>query len=103
MEVTSRASRLLHSAEATNTATTRSPQSSSGMPTTAASLTLLSAGCSDHGRDEIPAAQAPQEDAPGAVDATPSGAIEVTVTYDGSPVIETLRVNKDVEQCGPTS
>ncbi|MBI4247393.1 MAG: hypothetical protein HY614_09435, partial [Candidatus Rokubacteria bacterium] len=28
------------------------------------------------------------------------GSIEVEVKYDGAPVVETIKINKDVEQCG---
>ena len=28
------------------------------------------------------------------------GTIEATVTYNGAPQVETLKVNKDTEQCG---
>ena len=37
---------------------------------------------------------------PGAVDAQAGGAVEVTVTYMGAPVIEKLKINKDTQQCG---
>ncbi len=37
---------------------------------------------------------------PGPVDAQAGGAVEVTVTYMGAPVIEKLKINKDTQQCG---
>src|SRR6266480_2088468 len=37
---------------------------------------------------------------PGPVDAQGGGTVEVTVTYNGAPVVEKLKVNKDTEKCG---
>src|SRR5881296_1850673 len=37
---------------------------------------------------------------PGPVDAQVGGTVEVTVTYNGAPVVEKLKVNKDTEKCG---
>ncbi len=37
---------------------------------------------------------------PGPVDAQAGGAVEVTVTYMGAPVVEKLKVNKDTQKCG---
>ena len=37
---------------------------------------------------------------PGPVDAQAGGAVEVTVTYAGAPVVEKLKVNKDTQKCG---
>ncbi len=37
---------------------------------------------------------------PGPVGAQAGGAVEVTVTYMGAPVIEKLKINKDTQQCG---
>jgi len=37
---------------------------------------------------------------PGPVDAQAGGAVEVTVTYMGAPVVEKLKINKDTQQCG---
>src|SRR5436853_7546108 len=37
---------------------------------------------------------------PGPVDAQGGGTVEVTVTYNGPPVVEKLKVNKDTEKCG---
>ena len=37
---------------------------------------------------------------PGPVDAQAGGAVEVTVTYTGAPVVEKLKVNKDTQKCG---
>ena len=37
---------------------------------------------------------------PGPVNAQGGGTVEVTVTYNGAPVIEKLKVNKDTEKCG---
>jgi hypothetical protein len=38
--------------------------------------------------------------APGRVDAQGGGTIEVEVKYNGPAQVETLKVNKDTEQCG---
>lgn len=56
------------------------------------------AGCSD----DRPVADAPATVPRAAVktDGTPVGTIEARVTYAGSPVVQTLKINKDVEQCG---
>src|SRR5216117_3324489 len=37
---------------------------------------------------------------PDPVDAQGGGTVEVTVTYNGAPVVEKLKVNKDTEKCG---
>src|SRR5437016_13867629 len=37
---------------------------------------------------------------PGPVDAQGGGTVEVTVTYNGAPVVEKLKGNKDTEKCG---
>jgi len=37
---------------------------------------------------------------PGPVGAQAGGAVEVTVTYMGAPVVEKLKVNKDTQKCG---
>jgi plastocyanin len=42
----------------------------------------------------------PAAEAPAAVGPEGGGIIEATVTYDGPPVVQTVRVNKDPEQCG---
>jgi plastocyanin len=65
---------------------------------------LLVAGCSeDSGVAEAPAT-APRTSEEGkdarAPAAGPTGTIEARVTFAGAPVVETLKVNKDVEQCG---
>jgi hypothetical protein len=70
----------------------------------AATLVFLMTGCSE---------QAPRADAPSASPPTTggeaaatreqtanTGVIEAQVIYAGTPVSETIRVNKDVEQCG---
>jgi plastocyanin len=36
----------------------------------------------------------------GPADAQGGGAVEVMVTYSGAPVVETLKINKDTQQCG---
>jgi len=57
-------------------------------------LALALAGCSDS-RSEAPAGSSTTAGPPAA-----AGSIAVRVTYAGPPDIETLRINKDVEQCG---
>jgi len=37
---------------------------------------------------------------PGPVDAQGGGTVEVAVTYNGAPVVEKLKINKDTQQCG---
>lgn len=39
--------------------------------------------------------------APPGATAQGGGTIEAEVRYDGAPVVETIKTNKDVEQCGP--
>ncbi|MGH7311533.1 MAG: carboxypeptidase regulatory-like domain-containing protein, partial [Candidatus Rokuibacteriota bacterium] len=57
------------------------------------------AGCS-----EEPSATAPRAEGENAMvktaPAANTGAIEARVTYAGAPVVETITINKDVEQCG---
>jgi plastocyanin len=68
----------------------------------AAGLVLAVSGCAE----ESPVAEAPapatSTDNASALPATAAdlGAIEVRVTYAGTSVVETIRINKDVEQCG---
>jgi len=62
------------------------------------------AGCSE----DSPVADAPPGSPGAATDggsvkapqAENTGAVEVRVTYAGAPVVETVKINKDVEQCG---
>jgi plastocyanin len=64
-------------------------------------LTLALGGCGDDPAAEAPAASpraaAPTVAAPPRAD---TGTLEARVAYAGAPVVETIRVNKDVEQCG---
>ena len=65
-------------------------------------LVVLIAGCSeDRAVSEAPPppTAAPSESA-AVRDTGPTGTIDARVTYGGAPVVETIRVNKDVEQCG---
>jgi plastocyanin len=63
---------------------------------------VVAAACSE----ERPEAQAPSSSPPtdGRDVATPQpkggGTIEARVTYAGTPVVETISINKDVQQCG---
>jgi hypothetical protein len=65
-------------------------------------LALALAGCSEEPATQTPAASPPASTQTDATPAPPanSGTIEVRVTYAGAPVVETISVNKDVEQCG---
>jgi plastocyanin len=69
---------------------------------TIGTLTLLLAGCGSEPSGETPAASPPAvtttESPPSA--AADTGSLEVRVTYAGAPVVETVSINKDVEQCG---
>ncbi|MBI2202870.1 MAG: hypothetical protein HYU41_03300 [Candidatus Rokubacteria bacterium] len=65
-------------------------------------VALAAAACSN---DQPDAPRVSDERAPAEVGgASPApgntGTIEVRVTYGGAPVVETLRINKDTEQCG---
>lgn len=66
-------------------------------------MTLALGGCGDEPTAETPAAArgaaAPTDAAPPAARAD-AGTIEVRVTYQGEPNVETIRINKDVEACG---
>ena len=66
-----------------------------------AAAVLVLAGCSEQPAAEAPAASAPVK----TTDAAPAapantGTVEVRVAYAGPPVVETISINKDVEQCG---
>ena len=67
-------------------------------------IAFLVAGCSDDSPVTEAPATAPrateQSEAPSARDAGPTGTIEARVTFKGAPVVETIKINKDVEQCG---
>jgi plastocyanin len=65
-------------------------------------LALALSGCSEEPATETPAASPPVAKPTDAGPAPPAdtGTIEVRVTYAGAPVVETIPVNKDVEQCG---
>lgn len=70
----------------------------------AGALALTTAGCSE----ESPVSQAPatspkktmEGDQSVPADAAATGTIEARVAYAGAPVVETIKINKDVEQCG---
>jgi plastocyanin len=68
--------------------------------------TLLAMGCqeSQQGGVESKAPASQQAESPGARSGasglTGGGTIEARVTYKGEPMVETVRVLKDVEQCG---
>lgn len=61
-------------------------------------VTLVVAGCAE---EEAPAPRT-EDQVEQSVAATPAGrgTIEAEVKYAGQPVIETVRINKDVKQCG---
>ena len=66
-----------------------------------AAAVLVLAGCSEQAAGEAPAASAPVKTSD-AVPTAPAntGTVEVRVAYAGAPVVETMSINKDVEQCG---
>jgi plastocyanin len=69
----------------------------------AVGLVLILTGCTEQRPSEAPSISSSTAtgDAPAAaVQTADAGAIEAYVTYAGMPVVETIRVNKDVEQCG---
>jgi plastocyanin len=71
------------------------------MSVLAAVLALLVSGCAeDRPVAEAPAASPTPTEATSPAPAADVGVIEVQVTYDGRPVSETVKINKDVEQCG---
>jgi len=66
-------------------------------------LVFLVGGCSEDSATQAPAtapgAAVQSEDAP-TRDVGPTGTIEARVTFSGAPAVETIKINKDVEQCG---
>jgi plastocyanin len=65
-------------------------------------LAIFLVGCSEEASVTESPVTAPRAESPSARTAEPgnAGTIEARVTYAGAPVIETIKVNKDVEQCG---
>lgn len=61
-------------------------------------VALIAAGCSDE--SPIADAPAPTEIENTAIDPAPTGVIQARVTYAGLPDIDTVTIDKDVEQCG---
>jgi plastocyanin len=64
---------------------------------TAGLLAVGVAGCSE----QSPVAERPVTSPQAATGRSNAGTIEARVTYAGAPVVENIKVNKDVEQCGP--
>jgi plastocyanin len=62
---------------------------------------VIIAGCGDADRPRGESGSVATE-APAGPPAQPGGVIEVEVTYGGAAMIETVTINKDVEQCGET-
>jgi plastocyanin len=68
---------------------------------TAIMLTLVVSGCEQRTASEAPSpSPATTSENTSARDDADTGIIEVQVSYAGTSIVETIRVNKDVEQCG---
>jgi plastocyanin len=69
----------------------------------AVGFVVLAGGCGDEGAVSQAPATSPKTETEGGGTARatgPVGTIEARVVYAGKPVVETIKINKDVEQCG---